>query len=205
MIVGLVLGIPGIGLLVVALWVLAIVWGHLALGRIKRSNGTFRGKGFAIAGLCIGYGWLVIGVFGAVIAIPTVSQMRVTSQKTMNMNHLRQIVNASLLYAVENDEKLPSSLKDLTEILADPAVFVSTCSGKTPGELSQVDQWSDYTLVPNLTMADPTDSVLVYGDPECWGGDGGYIAFLGGNVAWFERDEFYRMVSGLPGGAGKRD
>lgn len=35
--------------------ILAVVFGHLALGQIKRSNGAEQGQGLAIAGLVLGY------------------------------------------------------------------------------------------------------------------------------------------------------
>ena len=34
---------------------LAVIFGHLALGQIGRSGGRQRGKGLAIAGLVVGY------------------------------------------------------------------------------------------------------------------------------------------------------
>ena len=35
--------------------ILAVIFGHVALSQIKKSNGTQGGKGFAIAGLVLGY------------------------------------------------------------------------------------------------------------------------------------------------------
>lgn len=35
--------------------VLGVIFGHMALGEIKRSNGTVEGQGLAVAGLVIGY------------------------------------------------------------------------------------------------------------------------------------------------------
>lgn len=44
--------------------ILAIVFGHVSLGQIKRSNGTQGGRGMAIAGLVLGYlstaGWILL-------------------------------------------------------------------------------------------------------------------------------------------------
>jgi hypothetical protein len=36
--------------------VLGVVFGHLSMGRIKRSSGALEGRGLAIAGLVTGYG-----------------------------------------------------------------------------------------------------------------------------------------------------
>ncbi len=39
---------------------LAIVFGHIALVEIKKSNGKLQGEGLAIAGLILGYLWIFI-------------------------------------------------------------------------------------------------------------------------------------------------
>ncbi len=186
-------------LLVVALWALAIVLGHAGLSRIKNSNGAFQGKGFAIAGLCIGYGWLTIGMVFIAIIAPPIGQLRLVAQQTKCINNLRQIVNASLLHAAINEETFPSTLQQLTEHIDDPNTFQLPCSKSQPGELSKVDQWSGYTFIPNRSMMDPRDTILAYCSPDCWGGKGGHIAYLGGNVSWHSAEEFYDLVAGLKG------
>lgn len=42
------------------LWFLAIIFGHIALNQITRSNGGQKGRGLALAGLVLGYVWLAI-------------------------------------------------------------------------------------------------------------------------------------------------
>lgn len=42
--------------------VVAVVFGHVALGQIKRSNGFETGRGMALAGLILGYAWIVLNV-----------------------------------------------------------------------------------------------------------------------------------------------
>jgi hypothetical protein len=42
--------------------VLAIIFGHIALSQIKRSQGTQGGRGLAIAGVILGWIWVVLGV-----------------------------------------------------------------------------------------------------------------------------------------------
>jgi hypothetical protein len=57
---------------------LGIIFGHIALNEIKQSGGRVEGRGFAIAGLIIGYAHIVAVVclvaaliFGGIIAINT--------------------------------------------------------------------------------------------------------------------------------------
>ncbi len=44
-----------LGLFVPLLSILAVIFGHIALSQIKKSNGMVGGRGLAIAGLIIGY------------------------------------------------------------------------------------------------------------------------------------------------------
>ena len=45
--------------------ILAVIFGHVALSQIKKSNGTQQGKGFAVAGLVLGY----LGVLTLILAL----------------------------------------------------------------------------------------------------------------------------------------
>jgi hypothetical protein len=49
--------------------ILAVITGHLALWRIKRSGGALRGKGLAVAGLILGYGFSALSVIPDHLAI----------------------------------------------------------------------------------------------------------------------------------------
>ncbi len=48
--------------------IVAIVTGHLARGEIRREPGRLEGDGMALAGLILGYGALVLGIF-AIFAV----------------------------------------------------------------------------------------------------------------------------------------
>lgn len=63
-ILGLVFGIWGIGLIGS---ILAVIFGHVALGQIKQSNGAQGGHGMAIAGLVMGY--IVVGIVGLCVGV----------------------------------------------------------------------------------------------------------------------------------------
>jgi hypothetical protein len=51
--------------------ILAVIFGHIALSQIKRSNGTQTGRGMAIAGLVLGYIWLALLVVIIVVVATT--------------------------------------------------------------------------------------------------------------------------------------
>ena len=45
--------------------VLAVIFGHMGLSQIKKSQGAQQGRGLAIAGLVLGY----LGIFGLIMAL----------------------------------------------------------------------------------------------------------------------------------------
>ena len=51
------------------LGIVSIIFGHIALGQIKRSNGYERGHGYAVAGLIIGYVELALALIGLIILL----------------------------------------------------------------------------------------------------------------------------------------
>jgi competence protein ComGC len=96
-----VLGILAIILCIVCIGPLlgipAIICGHIAMSRIKRSGGSLGGHGFALTGLITGYITIalipVIALLTA-IAIPNFVKARATAQKNACVNNLRMIEGA---------------------------------------------------------------------------------------------------------------
>ena len=50
-------------LLMVAMFIVGIICGHIAASRIKKSDGVLRGRRLARAAYLLGYLWLVVGLF----------------------------------------------------------------------------------------------------------------------------------------------
>lgn len=174
----------------------------------------------------------ILAILGAII-FPTVGQFRTLAKKSSDSSDLRDIVQASLLFASQNGERLVgptqtlgpdgvaatggSNLVDVAAVLAyaadlnDPKVWVSanetdrltttgglyttTGGSLTPGEFDS-DEFS-YAYVVGLNTFDPSTTPVAYtrqttarssewapGDP--YAAEGGHIAFLGGNVNWYE-------------------
>ncbi|MDQ8198389.1 type II secretion system protein [Pelagicoccus enzymogenes] len=178
----------------------------------------------------------ILAILGAII-FPTVGQFRTLAKKSSDSSDLRDIVQASLLFASQNGERLvgpqqtlgntgvettsDNDIVDVAAILAyeadlnDPKVWVSanennrlqttgglyvrttTTEGVSslapgnfdPGEFS-------YSYVTGLNTFDSSTTPVVYtrqsGTGGRWGPndpystEGGHIAFLGGNVNWYE-------------------
>lgn len=104
----LVLGILSLVLMIICIGPLlaipAVICGHIALGKIKRSGGTLGGSGSAIAGLVTGYISLALIPLFAAIAIPNFVKARDTAQKNACINNLRIIDMAKQQWALENNK-----------------------------------------------------------------------------------------------------
>ena len=80
----------------------AVICGHIALGKIKRSQGSLSGGGFAIAGLITGYlGVIVFIAMLAGLATPMILRQRKLADQTEAISNARQISLA--LYEFETE------------------------------------------------------------------------------------------------------
>jgi hypothetical protein len=108
----LVLGILGVLFLLVCISPLfaipAVICGHMAYSRIKRSSGTLAGQGLALAGMITGYVSIGLSVLLipllAAIAIPNFVKARSTAQANACINNLRQIDAAANEFALEHSK-----------------------------------------------------------------------------------------------------
>jgi type IV pilus assembly protein PilA len=103
------------------LFIVAIVFGHLALSEIKRSAGRLKGEGLAIAGLVLGYGWAifipVILIFAA-IAIPNLLRARMAANESSAVASVRTINTAEISYSSEHPTAgFTCSLSDLSSLV----------------------------------------------------------------------------------------
>jgi hypothetical protein len=87
----------------------AVICGHIAWSRIKRSGGVLVGDGLAIAGLITGYIGIVLAItiipLMLAIAIPNFVRAREAAQMNACINNLRQIDGAKQEWALENNKK----------------------------------------------------------------------------------------------------
>ena len=183
----------------------------------------------------------ILAILGAII-FPTVGQFRTLAKKTSDSSDLRNIVQASQLFAAQNGERLvgqqqelgaggvvtgdgDNDIVDIAAILAyggeltDPKTWVSanelnksagsgglfkqqvdeTTNEPIPGAFEAGDySVSDFSFsyVTGLQTSDPattpvaftrmTTLAATWGSTDPYGNDGGHVAFLGGNVAWYE-------------------
>lgn len=86
----------------------AVICGHLAYPRIKRSAGALSGEGMALAGLITGYISIGLSIIliplMAAIALPNFVKARQTAQQNSCINNLRMIDGAKQSWALEKQK-----------------------------------------------------------------------------------------------------
>lgn len=85
-------------------FLLAIIFGFIALSKIKQSDGQLGGNGMAIAGIVLGFAWVVliipIGLLAA-MAIPAFNKVRDVSIEKMVINDGRMIGPIAQMYFMD--------------------------------------------------------------------------------------------------------
>jgi hypothetical protein len=74
----------------------------------------------------------------------------------------------------------PPSLSVLTD--AAPSLFLCPSSGREPGAVTNVDEWTDYIYVPNAEDWMRVDLAVLICPPENHGGKYGHVVFGGGQM-----------------------
>lgn len=135
----------------------AIICGHVALSQIKHSGGRLTGRGFAIAGLLLGYAWIgFIGLaFVAGLALPIFNLTSSRGKEVRELVQAKQVGLAIKLYEGDHDGKTPPRLEDLFDTyLQDRSVLRSRLSEthESPAvELMEPDTKVD-TLDPHAVL-----------------------------------------------------
>ena len=83
-------------------FVAAVIFGHLGLSEIRKSAGRLKGDGIAIAGLVLGYMWVVsipIVLIIAAIAIPNLLRARMAANESSALAAIRTISTAQISYS----------------------------------------------------------------------------------------------------------
>jgi competence protein ComGC len=119
----LVLGILGLACFSVLTGIPAVICGHIAQGKIKRSAGLLSGSGLALAGLITGYISIAMAVFVVplliAVAVPNFVKARNMAMQNACISNLRQLQGAIHIWALENKKPEDSvvTLQDLAPYL----------------------------------------------------------------------------------------
>ena len=95
----------------------AVICGHKAMGKIKRSNQTLTGEGLALAGLITGYIGIALTMIilpiQAASAIPAFVKARQQAIERSCVNNLRMLEAAKDQYALDHSNQYPHAIADL--------------------------------------------------------------------------------------------
>ena len=93
----------------------AVICGHMAYSRIRRSAGALTGEGLALGGLITSYIGVAMSILMipllAAIAIPNFVKARTTAQMNACISNLRMIDGAKQQWALENKKQAPDTPK----------------------------------------------------------------------------------------------
>lgn len=175
----------------------AIICGHMASSRIKKSSGSLSGQGQAKAGLAIGYIGLVFQIFIVFgILLPMVMQVKEKASLVLCMNNLKTIMLSAKVYSEDNEGKFPPNIQSIAKYIDDPRVFICPKTKHLPGNMSEIEKWSDYVLVPNLKYGS-LNKVVAYSKPECYNGMGGNITFMDSTTRWCPTEEYNQLIKDI--------
>jgi type IV pilus assembly protein PilA len=96
-------------------FVAAVIFGHLGLSEIRKSAGRLKGEGLAMAGLILGYMWVVsipVVLIIAAIAIPNLLRARMAANESSALAAIRAINTAEISYSASHSG-YACSLSDL--------------------------------------------------------------------------------------------
>jgi len=131
----------------------------------------------------------VVAIIVAVLAYPAWIHHRLNRKRKMSpvarcKSALRQIDLAIRMHQNDHNMVQPDSLTPLLEYVGDPLVFLAPGSAKQPGDLNDVDSWSDYRYVrPANREGDP--SVVAYMPPWNNKWQVGFVLLSNGQVLRF--------------------
>jgi len=135
----------------------AVVLGHIALGKIKRSGGLLSGRGLAITGLIFGYLQVAMIPVWLGLAVPAFTQVQQKALTIKTQNEARQVIIALKSYAAEHNGTYPETLEVLVteNLLLDNTVLKEPLNPGWTGEPG----W-DY-FGTSISDSSPGDSVLI--------------------------------------------
>jgi type II secretory pathway pseudopilin PulG len=148
----------------------AIITGHVAYNRSRRSPGLYSGGGVAMAGFILGYVSLIVGT--AMLAImlgitlPALAKAKAKAVEIKCINNMKMLGIAARIYATDNEDQFPPSLSAMGPAIGDPNVLV--CPGDSSRRPMEGTDWSRLTdshvtyqyLPPSGTEAELPDTIV---------------------------------------------
>ena len=122
----------------------AIITGHIALNRTRKSPQQFGGGGLAVSGLALGYASLVFLPIIAILAgllLPALAKAKAKAQQITCVSNMKQIGLAARMWSNDNGGKFPPDFQSMSNGLATPKILV--CPGD--GSRTKAMDWSTFS------------------------------------------------------------
>ena len=169
----------------------AIITGHMALGKIKRSGGTIGGSGIATTGLVLGYvttALTVVWLALAALATPAIYKALERADMAENVSHARQLQMGLQVYAMDHDGKFPPGLQALADdgyVLNPDGLRYTESKSKTR---------HDWTYFAGHTTTDAPDTIIIAAPMTTPDGTKRVVAFLDGSARALPEAEYQRLI-----------
>jgi len=172
-----------------------LIFGIVALVQIGNNQGPLRGRGLAIAGVCLSLFFPVFII--PALLFPVFAKSREKARQESCSSHQRQIAMAAMMYAQEHEDKFPASATFWHSIDVPPAVLVcpsmktlangyglnNNLGGQKIGSLSNP---SDMLLTADAVGAFDANLIQQVTDLD-WRHDHGCIAsYCDGHIAYLK-------------------
>jgi prepilin-type processing-associated H-X9-DG protein len=180
----------------------------IVLGTRARRGGV--GRGMALAGIITGAVGSVVVLMGAglyfAVVGPVLGRAREMAYRTRDAASLRQISNGLLVYATENQDRLPPSIAGAVTAGVEPRAFVSAATGHAaPTYRLPVADWrtvagdveshTDYVYVGQGGKADFDSTNIVAYTKDIYHGEGRNVLFGDGHVEFVRTAELGRLFA----------
>jgi hypothetical protein len=108
---------------------------------------------------------IVLLLLLVMIIVPALHIPHTPSPRLYDTNNLAQIGKACEIYQMEHDGHYPDTFADLVPYADAPKLYACYYDRKKTGAMSNVMDWTSFTLVAGLTTSAPPSSVLAYLPP----------------------------------------
>jgi prepilin-type processing-associated H-X9-DG protein len=149
-----------------------LILGFVAMGKVKRSNGTITGHGIALAGTIVSAIFLLFTVpMGAAIFLPALAKAKARAQSVQCMNNVHRLDIAIQSYAAEHDGQFPYATNwcDAIESKTSSPAFKCPAAG--------ANDRCDYAFnsrVSGMNRADINgQTVVLFETDDQWNANGG--------------------------------
>jgi len=145
---------------------LGLILGIIALSKIANSEEPLQGRGLAIAGIITSVVGMIIalGIFAAIM-LPAMTKAKSQAQSAVMMSKGKQLAMSMMMYANDNDEKLPDPeqwTEQIDEYLGGNHSVLNSIYEPGAGRV-----WAMNENLKDLSMSDiprPSNTVLIF---EC--------------------------------------